>query len=131
MRTGSHICPKFNGKHEDEYRWFSLSASLPGVSMSAERAAGLIVKAAKLRQAESVFPWNAVLATKVHGLFPALTANLASLAHEKPAQRHAPNTAKEGRNISTAFESELEKTAKALGVKATQEYNQVAGANQS
>jgi len=41
---------------------------------------------------------------KVHGLFPAVTANLTGLAHQKLVSKGMPpNTAKEGRNISTAL----------------------------
>lgn len=39
MRTGSHLKAMFRGQHEQEFTWFSLGASLPLVSMGAERAA--------------------------------------------------------------------------------------------
>lgn len=39
MRTGSPRNASFKGRHRDEYAWFSLGDSLPGLSISAERAA--------------------------------------------------------------------------------------------
>jgi len=79
MRTGSHIRAKFKGNRENEYRWFSLGASLPAVSMSATHAAYLIVKAARERKAQSIFPWNALLAAKIHAPLLNSTASLLSL----------------------------------------------------
>ena len=35
MRTGSHIQAEFKGRHEKEYRWFSVGNAIPGFSMSA------------------------------------------------------------------------------------------------
>lgn len=43
MRTGSHVRAEFAGRREQEFTWFSLGASLPLVSMNAERAARQIV----------------------------------------------------------------------------------------
>src|SRR5207253_3425233 len=43
MRTGSYGNALFKGKHEAELTWFALGASLPGISMDAERAARQIV----------------------------------------------------------------------------------------
>jgi len=62
-----------------KYRWFSLGASLPVVSMSATHAAYLIVKAARERKAQSIFPWNALLAAKIHAPLLNSTASLLSL----------------------------------------------------
>ena len=45
MRTGSHVNATFTGQQEREYAWFSLGASLPLVSIDAERAASRIVRA--------------------------------------------------------------------------------------
>ena len=42
MRTGSHLQARFTGRAEEEFTWFSLGASLPVISMDAERAAGQI-----------------------------------------------------------------------------------------
>lgn len=45
MRTGAHINGRFMGDHEGEYAWFSLSSSLPAVSIPADAAARRIIRA--------------------------------------------------------------------------------------
>ena len=44
MRTGSHLRAKFVGNQGREYAWFGTAASLPLLSMDAERAAARIVR---------------------------------------------------------------------------------------
>lgn len=43
MRTGSHAAAEFYGDRQREYAWFAPAASLPLVSMDAQRAAHAIV----------------------------------------------------------------------------------------
>lgn len=45
MRTGSFGQALFKGRHDQEYAWFSVGDNLPGLSLSAERAARQIVRA--------------------------------------------------------------------------------------
>src|ERR1700759_3264096 len=45
MRTGSHLNALFSGDAEREDRWFSIGASMPGISISAKSAACQIVRA--------------------------------------------------------------------------------------
>jgi NAD(P)-dependent dehydrogenase (short-subunit alcohol dehydrogenase family) len=45
MRTGSPMNAQIKGQHEAEYAWFAIADSLPGMSMSAERAANQILRA--------------------------------------------------------------------------------------
>src|SRR3989440_98200 len=45
MRTGSHLRAYFKGERRKEFAWFAVAASLPGLSMDAERAAARIVAA--------------------------------------------------------------------------------------
>lgn len=42
MRTGSHTAARFHGRPGAEYRWFATAASMPLLSMDAERAARAI-----------------------------------------------------------------------------------------
>ena len=79
MRTGSPYNAIFKGQHRAEYTWFSLSDSLPIISMSAERAARQIIAACKRGDAEVVLSLTAQIAIKFHDLFPGLTANLLGL----------------------------------------------------
>jgi NAD(P)-dependent dehydrogenase (short-subunit alcohol dehydrogenase family) len=76
MRTGSHLRARFRGKQEQEFRWFALGASLPLVSMQAERAARQIVQATKRGEAERILTLPANLLERFHGLFPGTTTNI-------------------------------------------------------
>jgi NAD(P)-dependent dehydrogenase (short-subunit alcohol dehydrogenase family) len=79
MRTGSHLNAVFNGAEEGEAAWFSLAASLPGISMSAERAARQIVTAAERGTPERILSLPANLLAHFHGLFPGVTTELLGL----------------------------------------------------
>lgn len=80
LRTGSYVNVPFKGDVEGEFRWFSIGDNLPFNSMDAERAARAIVRATKRGEAERILTVPAVVATRVHGLFPGLTADLLALA---------------------------------------------------
>jgi NAD(P)-dependent dehydrogenase (short-subunit alcohol dehydrogenase family) len=81
MRTGSPRHALFKGQHRAEYTWFALSDSLPGLSMSAERAAAKIIDALKHGDAEVVLSWLAKFATTVHDLAPGLTTAVLDIAN--------------------------------------------------
>lgn len=81
MRTGSQRNVTVKGKNAEEYAWFKVSGSLPLVSMSADRAARLIVDAMDRGDAELVTTLPAKLAVLVHGLAPGLTARMLSIVH--------------------------------------------------
>src|SRR5947207_4543781 len=81
MRTGGHLNALFKGDREAEFTWFSLGASLPGISMAAERAARQIVRAAKRGEAERILSLPANLLASFHGLLPGATAGLLRLVH--------------------------------------------------
>lgn len=82
MRTGSHVNAVFKGQHEKEYAWFSIGNSLPISSISAERAARQIIKAAGRGDAELIVSIQAQLAAKANALFPELVADIAGLINE-------------------------------------------------
>jgi NAD(P)-dependent dehydrogenase (short-subunit alcohol dehydrogenase family) len=82
MRTGSYLNAEVKGDHDAEASWFSLSASLPGVSMSAERAARQIVSATKRGRAEKILTTQANLLARFHGLFPGLTSEILGLVDQ-------------------------------------------------
>jgi NAD(P)-dependent dehydrogenase (short-subunit alcohol dehydrogenase family) len=79
MRTGSYHAALFKGDQEAESRWFSLGASLPGLSMDASRAARQIVTAVKRGDAEKILSTPANLLARFHGLFPGLSQDLLGL----------------------------------------------------
>jgi len=81
MRTGSPRNAFFKGNNEAEYAWFSINDGLPGLSMSAERAARRIVNACIRGQSEIVLSIPAKLAVKTHGVFPGITADVLALVN--------------------------------------------------
>jgi short-subunit dehydrogenase len=81
MRTGSPRNASFKGQHRQEYAWFAISDSLPGVSMDAERAARQIVDACRHGDAEVVLSLPAQAVSVLQGLAPGLVADLLGLAN--------------------------------------------------
>lgn len=81
MRTGSYLNATFKEPAEAEFSWFAVAASLPLLSVDAERAAARVVRAAKRGEADVTIGWPAWLAQRFHGLFPGLTAELGGLVN--------------------------------------------------
>jgi len=80
MRTGSHRAARFTGRRSREYAWFAAAASMPLLSMDAERAARAIVHAGMRRRPEIVLTPAAKLAVRLHGIAPATTTRALTLA---------------------------------------------------
>ncbi|MFD9685011.1 SDR family NAD(P)-dependent oxidoreductase [Kitasatospora sp. NPDC059088] len=80
MRTGSHTAAEFAGQAGQEYAWFAAAASLPLVSMDAERAARRIVRAVEGGRRELVLTPLAKAGVLAHGVAPATTGRLLALA---------------------------------------------------
>jgi short-subunit dehydrogenase len=86
MRTGSHWNAMFKGNREAEFAWFGHGASLPGASISAERAARQIVSAVQRGDAELTITWQAQMAVVAAALTPAIVAGVeAAVAQLLPA----------------------------------------------
>src|SRR5689334_2460624 len=79
MRTGSPRNAFFKGKHRAVYAWFSISGSLPGISLNADRAARQIVNACRYGRAKITLSIPAKLAIAANTIAPELTANLNAL----------------------------------------------------
>jgi NAD(P)-dependent dehydrogenase (short-subunit alcohol dehydrogenase family) len=126
MRTGSHLHAEFGGNQEAEYRWFALGASAPWpVAISADRAARLIVRAARRGEAECTFPFTATAAARFAGMLPGATADVLTLVDSllpKPAQQPAPMAP--GAAVAAEINSPLLEGATILGTRAAAEYNQ-------
>ncbi|MGW9557771.1 SDR family NAD(P)-dependent oxidoreductase [Nocardiopsis sp. NPDC055551] len=73
MRTGSHKGVLFSGDPEREYAWFALAAGLPLLSVSAERAARGIVRAAASGRGFLIITPATRIGLAVHGVAPGLT----------------------------------------------------------
>lgn len=123
MRTGSPRHALFKGNHRAEYAWFSISDSLPGISMDAERAARQIVSALRYGTAETVLSVPAKLGAKVHDLFPGFTADMLGLVNRllPAADGEAPRTRKKGEQSASAVSPSW---LTQLGDRAARRFNQ-------
>ena len=129
MRTGSYLNAVFKGDPRAESTWFSLGATLPGVSMDAERAARQIVQAAKRGDTEVILSTPARILSRVHGVFPTLTTTLLRLANELVLPEAAGDTQSVARGheaIDTGRSSIL-RTLTRLGRSAAQRFGQHPG----
>nr|WP_295903450.1 SDR family oxidoreductase [uncultured Bdellovibrio sp.] len=81
MRTGSIDHATFKGQVEKEYAWFSLLASLPGLSTNAEKAAQKIVDASKYGKAELMISASTKIATVLQARFPNFFSDIVHLAN--------------------------------------------------
>lgn len=126
MRTGSYLHADFGGKQEAEFRWFALGSSAPyPVTVSAERAAELIVDAARDRKAECIYPISAALAARFAGLFPGTTAAILGMVDRilpDPPERSTEQLP--GAAIEATMDAPLLEAATLLGRKAAEEYNE-------
>ena len=76
MRTGSHLQARFTGQAGKEFTWFGLGASLPLISMDAERAARQIVAAVRQRRAEVTLTPAGQVVSRVAALAPGVTSGV-------------------------------------------------------
>jgi NAD(P)-dependent dehydrogenase (short-subunit alcohol dehydrogenase family) len=103
LRVGSYLHATFKGRQVEEFRWFAVASTMPVISLDGERAARQIVRAVKRGQATRIIPLPASILTRLHGLFPGLTADLLGLLGRlvlpKPAGETttAPGMALQGR----------------------------------
>jgi NAD(P)-dependent dehydrogenase (short-subunit alcohol dehydrogenase family) len=123
MRTGSHLNAEFKGQNEKEFLWFSLGATLPMSTISAEDAARQIVGAIKRGDAEIILSWQATLLARAHGLFPGLTSDVLRLIN-----RILPGPGGIGTARATGYASSTpitESPLEALGKRAARDLNQL------
>ncbi len=81
MRTGSPFNAWFKGRHRDEFTWFALSDSMPGLSIGAPRAAAQIVDACRHGDAELVITMAAKAAVLANAVLPGAVATLMAAAN--------------------------------------------------
>jgi NAD(P)-dependent dehydrogenase (short-subunit alcohol dehydrogenase family) len=123
MRTGSPRNAIFRGQHRAEYAWFSISDSLPGLSISVERAARRIVEACRRGDAEVLFPAVTRIASVANALAPGVTANLMGVV-----DRLLPSAKNSDRARHTGAESQSWLSPSwltQLGDRAARKYNQL------
>src|SRR5688500_12720902 len=79
IRTGSPRNALFKGRHDEEYAWFALGDSLPGLSQNADRAARRIVNACRYGEPEIITGLPAAIGARFHNLVPWLSLETAAL----------------------------------------------------
>ena len=79
MRTGSPVNAQFKGHHEAEYAWFKVASSIPGVTISAERAAAKILEACRFGDPELTITPQAKLAAAANVVAPVAVARAMAL----------------------------------------------------
>ncbi len=102
MRTGSPRNVQVKGKHEAEYAWFKISDSLPGMSISADRAADQIIEACRYGDPELTITVQAKLAAIANELAPATVARAMAVVARLLPKAAGP----EGDRPKRGFESE-------------------------
>ena len=70
MRTGSTYNATFKGQHRREFAWFHVADSLPGLTISAERAAAKVIDACRHADAELIITPPARLAVILNAVCP-------------------------------------------------------------
>ena len=123
MRTGSPRNATFKGRHRAEYAWFSVSDSLPLLTVSAEKAARRIISACQRGEAEVTFPIQAKIASMVDAIAPELVADLLSLINRLMP---APGGVGSARMKGSESQSSLSPSwMTLLGDRAARRYNEV------
>lgn len=126
MRTGSHVQATFSGRREEEFTWFSLGASLPLVSMDAERAARRIVAAMRARRSEVILTPLAQLVARGAAVSPELTVRLLHLTHLLlPPPAGGPQDETPGRKLRPAMNRAAFERLTTLGRDAARRFNQL------
>ncbi|MCB0060989.1 MAG: SDR family NAD(P)-dependent oxidoreductase [Caldilineaceae bacterium] len=136
LRTGSHLQAQVTGRHVPEYTWFGLSATLPGISTSAENAARQVVQATKRRAAFHYVGWPARIAGRLHGLLPGITADLLGLitTYGLPDAPAGSSPTKRGMVVDrelSPMQQRVLHLLMGLGQQAAQRYHQYAGEENS
>lgn len=128
MRTGSYLNAQFKGAEEGEYVWFSLGATLPGVSLGAERAARQIVRAAEYGDAEVILSLPAKILARFHGLLPGVTADLLAVVNRfLPKAEGRELKATRGMEIDKRLASKVRKVVTGLGQSAAERFHEKPG----
>ncbi len=108
MRTGSIYNAFFKGRNREEFAWFAILDSLPLISMSANKAARIILRGARMGRAEITPSVFAKLGSRIHGLLPGLTTDLMGLVGRLLPKPNGAGTRRvRGRDSQTRLSSSI------------------------
>jgi NAD(P)-dependent dehydrogenase (short-subunit alcohol dehydrogenase family) len=130
MRTGSHLQARFTGQADKEFTWFGLGASMPLLSMDAERAARQIVGAIRERRAEIILTPAGQVVSRVADLAPGLTSEVLHLVQRlalpAPSQSAGGGDGEgtPGQELEPAFSRKAFDRLTALGRTAADRFNE-------
>lgn len=124
MRTGSHVAATFTGQQEKEYAWFAPSASLPLISMDAERAAGKIVDAVLAGHVRCELTPVTVLGVRFRGLLPGLTTRMMGVASRLLPSADGPTETLTGEQARRKLSSPVVNALTTLGDRAARRNNE-------
>ena len=80
MRTGSPMNAEMKGDHEREYAWFAIASSLPGLTISADRAAAQIINACRYGDPELTITLAAKFAVVANAVASTAVAHVTEAA---------------------------------------------------
>ena len=125
MRTGSHERAEFAGRREAEFTWFSLGASLPLISMDAERAARQIVSGVAARRPEIFLTPAGQVVSRLAQVAPEVTTAVLHAAQNLllPAP-DGKSAARPGRELRPAGPASVFAALTSLGRSAAARFNQ-------
>lgn len=122
MRTGSHLNAEFQGQHEQEFAWFGLAASTPGISIAVSRAARQIIQALRRGESERILTFQAQMLARLHGAFPELTTRIMELVSRMlPAKGDGDSRLMRGLDAQERMNSWLYRSATVFGRAAARE----------
>jgi len=123
MRTGSHVNAYFKGNQVAEASWFGAGASLPLLSVSAEHAARLTLKAVCAGKTEAVLGVPAQILVQAQTLFPEWTAEVLRMSNALLPEGSTEDTMYLGRDLEDRHGS-LYRLLTTLGKRAGHRLNQ-------
>jgi NAD(P)-dependent dehydrogenase (short-subunit alcohol dehydrogenase family) len=100
VRTGSTRNALFKGQHRKEHAWFSVAGALPGVAMSAARAAAQILRACRDGEREVLLRDPVNFGVALQAFFPGTTQALLGVV-----ARFLPRMGGIGRRSAYGYES--------------------------
>lgn len=128
MRTGSHVAAEFTGDQAKEYAWFAPSASLPLLSMDAERAASRIAEGVLAGRAMVALTPAAQVGMRVAGAAPWVTGAalgvVGRLLPDPPAGDPTATGTVDGHTARAMLDSPLVERLSTLGNAASRRFNE-------